>query len=128
MLCLKTGWKTLSYIKITFFVVNFIFIVESHLLFDFISRKSIHFAEALSSAFKLAFFCANVSTKKKMKNVLSIADFIVKSCLCHVKYFFVKLWIFSIFWIRLKYRAITSCDLGSYDNHHFVLQSEKLDK
>jgi len=37
--------KALNHIEIRFFVVKFTFSAEGHLLFDFISRKFIHFAE-----------------------------------------------------------------------------------
>jgi len=48
MLCLKTGLKALNHIEIHFFVVKFTFSAEAHLLFDFISLKFVHFAEAFN--------------------------------------------------------------------------------
>jgi len=47
MLCLKTGSKALNHIEIGFFVIKFTFAEKAHYLFDFISRKFTHFAEAL---------------------------------------------------------------------------------
>jgi len=48
ILHLKTGLKALNHIEIRFFVVKFTFSAEGHLLFDFISRKFIHFAEVFA--------------------------------------------------------------------------------
>jgi len=45
MLCLKTGLKALNYIEISFLAVKFTFSVKRRFLFDFVSRKFIHFAE-----------------------------------------------------------------------------------
>jgi len=47
MLCLKTGFSALNHVEISFFIIEFTFAAEGHLLFDFISRKFIRFAEAL---------------------------------------------------------------------------------
>ena len=46
ILCLKTGLEASNHIEISFFVVKFTFPAEYPLLFDFISRKFAHFAEA----------------------------------------------------------------------------------
>jgi len=46
MLCLKTGLKDLNHIEIGFFVVKFTFAEKGYYLFDLVSRKFAHFAEA----------------------------------------------------------------------------------